>query len=226
LGCPSGTTCYYRVRSTNVGGTCLSADSAAVSAAACKLPGVPTGLNKAVGAPTPGSGKVTLTWTAPSNANSYEILRSTTQGSGYAAFANNTSTTTSFTDSGLINDTSYFYVIKARNGGASCASDSSAEISAIPRACQIFPGNVVSYSFNTKSAVCFTTCWDMAAGTWNWWNFGGRSGTVNGRPVTSGGDPGSKSNGAYTFSITAGDDSNAGINWWSTGPTIQAHDCP
>jgi fibronectin type 3 domain-containing protein len=225
-GCPSGTTCYYKVRSSNVGGTCLSSDSTAASGAACKMPSVPTGLAKTVGAPTPGSGKVLLTWTAASNANSYEILRSETAGAGYTAFDNNTATGTSFTDSGLSNDTNYFYVVKARNGGAACASANSAEIKAIPRACQIFPGSMVSYALNTKNAACFTTCWDMAAGTWTCWNFAGRTIKINDTDnVACGANPPAKKNGAYTISITAGDSSSAGINWWGNGGSVQAHDC-
>jgi fibronectin type 3 domain-containing protein len=227
-GCASGTTCYYKVRSTNVGGTCVSVDSAAVSGAACKMPGVPTGLTKSVGVPTPGAGKVTLNWTGSSNADSYEILRSTTQGSGYASFSNNTTTTTSFTDSGLNNDSSYYYVVKARNGGAACTSANSAEIKAIPRACRVLPGSTSSVTLDT-GATCFVTCWDIAAGTWNCSNFepSSRNMTINGRSTSPcGTDPGAKSSsGSYTFNFTAGVHNYDEVKWWSNG-TTQAHDCP
>ena len=208
----------------NVGGTCVSADAAAVSGAACMLPGVPTGLTKTVGAPTPGSGKVLLTWTAATNADSYEILRSTSSGSGYAAFSNNTVSGTSLTDSSPINDTSYYYVVNARNGGANCASANSAEIKAIPRACQILPGSAQNFTLGVTGPTCFVICWDLATNNWNYWNLDGRSMTINGRSVSSSGaDPGAKSNGAYTFSFTAGTYSSAGGGWW--GSTGAAHDC-
>lgn len=86
----------------------------------CLLPGAPTAVT-AVAA----SGKVTLSWTAPSGgAASYNILRSTTKGSGYTSIG--TATTTSFVNSGLTNGVQYYYVVQASNG-ASCNSVNSRE---------------------------------------------------------------------------------------------------
>jgi fibronectin type 3 domain-containing protein len=129
-GSSSGSTYFYSVSASNAGGTCSSADSSPVSAVMCRAPSVPTDLSAAPA----GSGEVTLTWSAASNAGSYEILRSTISGSGYVSVG--TSSTTSFTDNGLTNGTTYYYVIRALNGGAVCASANSAQSSAKPQGCQ------------------------------------------------------------------------------------------
>src|SRR4029077_341300 len=71
-------------------------------------PGVPTGLTA-----TAGDTQVSLSWTAVSGATSYHVKRSTTSGSGYAQVS--APTGTSFTDTGLTNGTTYFYVVTAVN---------------------------------------------------------------------------------------------------------------
>jgi len=63
-----------------------------------------------------GNGKATLTWTAVPDAPGYTIYRSTT-----GAFAGppiaTTTTETTFKNTGLENDTTYFYTVAARNMG-------------------------------------------------------------------------------------------------------------
>jgi len=71
-------------------------------------PGVPTGLTA-----TAGDTQVSLSWTAVGGATSYHVKRSTTSGSGYAQVS--APTGTSFTDTGLTNGTTYFYVVTAVN---------------------------------------------------------------------------------------------------------------
>ena len=78
------------------------------------LPYSPTGL-----VATPGSSRVTLSWTASSGATSYKVLRSTSDTSGYTTIAS--PTTTSYTDTGLISGTTYYYAIKAANTGGQSA---------------------------------------------------------------------------------------------------------
>jgi fibronectin type 3 domain-containing protein len=119
----NGTTYYYVVEANN--GQCLSVDSAVVSALpACTPPSVP-------GKPTatPGDGQVTLSWPASTGgASSYQVLRGTTSGGPYASVGSPTST--GFTDTGLTDGTTYFYVVKSNN--AFCLSDPSPESSATP----------------------------------------------------------------------------------------------
>ncbi|MGA9672387.1 MAG: Ig-like domain repeat protein [Terracidiphilus sp.] len=71
-------------------------------------PLAPTGLTA-----TPGSAQIALAWTPSLTATSYNVLRSTTNGGPYTTVG--TSTTTSFTNTGLTNGTIYYYVVAAVN---------------------------------------------------------------------------------------------------------------
>ncbi|HVR96752.1 MAG TPA: M14 family zinc carboxypeptidase [Thermoanaerobaculia bacterium] len=72
-------------------------------------PGAPGGLSA-----TPGNGQISLTWTAASGATAYRIHRGTASGGPYTTIQSNV-VGTSFTDTGLINGTAYFYVVTATN---------------------------------------------------------------------------------------------------------------
>jgi len=73
-------------------------------------PAAPTGLS----ASALNASQIKLSWTASSAATSYKIQRSPDGSTGWAQVG--TSTTTSFTDSGLIPSTTYFYRVLASNG--------------------------------------------------------------------------------------------------------------
>jgi hypothetical protein len=61
-----------------------------------------------------GTGTVTVRWLPSFGATSYDLLRSTTSGSGYAAIASNLSGT-SYVDTTAAAGTTYYYVARARN---------------------------------------------------------------------------------------------------------------
>src|SRR5205814_2332127 len=86
-------------------------------------PAAPTSL-----AATAGSGQVSLTWNASASATSYNVKRSTTSGSGYTTIAS--STTTNYTNIGLTNGTTYYYVVTAVNANGESAN--STQVSATP----------------------------------------------------------------------------------------------
>ena len=88
-------------------------------------PGTPSGLSA-----TGGNSQVALTWTAVSGATSYNIYRSTTSG-GEGTTAVATSSTASYTNTGLTNGTTYYYKVAAVN--ASGTSGQSSEASATPQ---------------------------------------------------------------------------------------------
>jgi fibronectin type 3 domain-containing protein len=88
-------------------------------------PPVPTGL-----AATAGNAQVALSWSASSGATAYDVKRSTISGSGYATI--NSPTGTSYTNTGLTNGTTYYYVVAAKN--ASGSSVNSSQVSATPSA--------------------------------------------------------------------------------------------
>jgi fibronectin type 3 domain-containing protein len=111
-GLSNGTTYYYAVVATNGSGS--SANSSQVNA--LTAPAAPTGL-----AATADNAQVSLLWNASTGAATYNVLRSTTSGSGYASVATGV-TGTSYTDTGLTNGTTYYYVVTATNSGGTSAN--------------------------------------------------------------------------------------------------------
>ena len=94
--------------------------------AGCTPPPAPTGVTA-----TPASAsQINVSWTASAGAASYNVLRSTTSGGPYTQVG--TSATTSFADTGLACNTTYYYVVQAVG---SCASGNSAQASATTSAC-------------------------------------------------------------------------------------------
>src|SRR5262249_36269273 len=88
-------------------------------------PPVPTGL-----AATAGNAQVQLSWNASTGATSYNVKRATTSGGPYATVATVTGAT--FTNTGLANGTTYFFVVSAVNANGESANSS--EVSATPLA--------------------------------------------------------------------------------------------
>src|SRR5207245_680196 len=77
---------------------------------------------------TAGNGQVALSWSASSGATSYNVKRSTTSGGPYTTIAS--PTTTSYTDTGVTNGTTYYYVVSAVNPAGESANSS--QVSATP----------------------------------------------------------------------------------------------
>ena len=125
-GLTNGTTYYYEVSATNSAGT--SANSAPVGAkptAPVTIPAVPTGL-----AATPGNAQVGLGWSPSTGASSYTLSRATTSAGPYSVVAH--PSTTTYTDTGLTNGTTYYYEVSATNSAGTSAN--SAPVGAKPTA--------------------------------------------------------------------------------------------
>ena len=89
-------------------------------------PAAPTGLAAKVG-----NGTVTLAWTASGGATSYTVKRGTVSGGPYSTLGTVTSPSpTSYTDSGLTNGKTYYYVVTASNSEGT--SPNSAQLAATP----------------------------------------------------------------------------------------------
>jgi endoglucanase len=88
-------------------------------------PAVPGGVTAAAG-----NAQVTLAWTAADGASGYNVKRSTTAGGPYTTVKANAAGT-SYTDTGLVNDTMYYYVVSAVN--AAGESPNSAQVNAKPQ---------------------------------------------------------------------------------------------
>jgi len=89
-------------------------------------PAAPTGL-----AASEGSHSVSLTWNAVDGATGYAVYRSPLSGGGYVKVSGSSLTATSFTDTGLQNGRTYYYVVRALDGVGN-ESASSNEVAAVP----------------------------------------------------------------------------------------------
>jgi cellulose 1,4-beta-cellobiosidase len=95
--------------------------------------------NAAAGA---GDKQVSLSWGASVEASSYHVKRATVSGGPYETVACLAATATNYTDTGLVDGTTYYYVVSAAyagnpNGGGESAN--SGEVSATPPATQSPP---------------------------------------------------------------------------------------
>ena len=115
----SGQTYYYVVNAVKAG----IESSASNQASAVLRPASPSGLTA-----TAGDGQIALAWNGQSGATSYLVDRSTQPGGPHTTIA--TQVGTGFTDSGLANGTTYYYVVRAANTGG--ASPASGEVSGTP----------------------------------------------------------------------------------------------
>ncbi|WP_438350082.1 glycoside hydrolase family 6 protein [Paenibacillus sp. FA6] len=78
---------------------------------------------------TSDNAKVSLSWSVVTGASSYTVKRATISSGPYTDIATNV-TSTDYVDSGVVNETTYYYVVSATNGVGSSAN--SAEVTAIP----------------------------------------------------------------------------------------------
>ncbi len=103
-----------------------------------RVPGAVPPAPTAVAA-TAGNAQVQLNWNAAAGATGYNVKRSTTNGGPYANVASAVSGTT-FTNTGLVNGTPYYYVVTAIN--ASGEGPLSSQVSATPQAAANDTGGV------------------------------------------------------------------------------------
>jgi glucuronoarabinoxylan endo-1,4-beta-xylanase len=88
-----------------------------------------TGLSSPIGLTIcAGNGETTLNWISETDATSYNVMRSFTQNGTYVTIGNTTST--NFTDTKVVNGTTYYYEVSAVNG--TNQSVSTAPVSATP----------------------------------------------------------------------------------------------
>lgn len=110
----------------------------------CTPPPVPTGVTATPASQT----QINVSWTASAGATSYNILRSTTSGGPYTQVG--TSATTSFPDTGLTCNTTYYYVVQAVGA---CTSANSAQASATTSACGGGGNQVLTFSSSPAVAI-------------------------------------------------------------------------
>ena len=111
-GLTDGTTYFYRVRATNaVGDSAYSSETSATTLVA--PPAAPNGL----AATAISSSQINLSWTDVSNETGYKIERKTGSGGTYSQVGTVGANVTTYSDTGLIVNTTYYYRIRATNTG-------------------------------------------------------------------------------------------------------------
>jgi len=123
-GLTNGTKYYYVISAYNSAGQSSNSSEVSVTPMAPAGPPAAPGNLQA----TAGNAQVMLTWSASASATSYNVKRSTTSGGPYATLSS--PTVTNFTDTGLTNGTTYYYVVSALNSAGE--SGNSAQASAAP----------------------------------------------------------------------------------------------
>ncbi|MHC4194870.1 MAG: CBM96 family carbohydrate-binding protein, partial [Planctomycetota bacterium] len=136
-GLTNGTTYYYVVTAvdTSENESVDSSEASATPTADTTAPSAPTGLGA-----TAGDAQVTLNWNNNSEGDFsyYNVYRDTSSGGPYTLIVTDL-TTSAYTDTGLTNDTTYYYVVSAVDTSDNESADSS-EASATPQA---LPGGTV-----------------------------------------------------------------------------------
>ncbi len=118
------------------GGSGQSAGTDGGDRGGCVLPPVPAGISTAAG-----NGQVTISWDPVSGATSYNIYWATTSGFTKVDGTKITNATAPYTQTGLTNGTTYYYVITAVNecGEGSESQQGSATPSAVQSPPQLPP---------------------------------------------------------------------------------------
>jgi glycosidase/fibronectin type 3 domain-containing protein len=134
---PDGVSFSYRYGgsgSASVSGGVLHVDVGAMGGALLATgsvdlqpPAAPAGLHVT----SEGNGQVGLAWNGVAGAAAYDVYRSPVSGGGYVKANGAPVTGTSFTDTGLANAKTWFYVVRALDSAGN-ASDDSNEVSALP----------------------------------------------------------------------------------------------
>ncbi|MCC7390928.1 fibronectin type III domain-containing protein, partial [Candidatus Sumerlaeota bacterium] len=127
-GLTANTTYYYVVRATaSVGDSSNSAQASATTLP--NAPAAPSGLSATAASQT----QINLSWTDnSSNETGFIIARSTTSGGPYTDIFTTAANATSYSNTGLTANTTYYYVVRATNTGGSSANSAQASATTPP----------------------------------------------------------------------------------------------
>jgi hypothetical protein len=211
---PRQTARYIRVTETGTNATDFwSINEFSVYGIALLTPPVPTGLGTVIG-----DGQIILNWVASPGATSYNVRSSTNSGGPYVLIGTNVTGLSwlSYTNDGLVNGTTYYYVVSAVN--AVGESTNCAQVSATPGALSRTgwmasasltesggsPANAIDGGINTR----WSTGASQSSGQWFEVDMGATN-TFNELILDAGSSTGDYPQG-YQVNV-----SNDGINWGS-----------
>jgi fibronectin type 3 domain-containing protein len=150
----NGTKYYYVVSAYNSYGPSANSSEVNATPTAPPPPGAPSGL-----AATAGNAQVSLSWTASTGATSYHVKRGAANGGPYTQIS--AATSANFTDMGLTNGSTYYYVVSALN--ASGESANSLQANATPSASAAPPATPTGLTATAGNAQVSLT-WTAGAG--------------------------------------------------------------
>ena len=149
----NGITYYYEVTADNAAGEgpASAQSSGATPAVPVTVPVAPTGVNA-----TAGNGQVTVSWTGVTGATSYNIYRSSSQGSQGSKIG--TSPGTSYADGTAANGTTYYYEVTALNaaGEGPASTQSAGATPTVPVTVPAAPTGVNATARNAQVSVTWT----------------------------------------------------------------------
>jgi fibronectin type 3 domain-containing protein len=158
-GLANGTTYFYRITAVDA-----SANESAQSATASATPAdnlpppAPSGLS-AVDRPADEGGAVNMTWTpsTASDVTQQRVYRGTTSGGPYTLVRTITNNTTSaVTDTGLVNGTTYYYVMRAFDGTAESTNSNQSSAASIDN---LAPAQVINFQASDGDNAGSTLTW-------------------------------------------------------------------
>jgi fibronectin type 3 domain-containing protein len=161
-GLTGGTTYYYVVSAAYSAGPNAGGESADSSEASATPQGLAPPSAPAVLSATPGNGQVALSWSASSGATSYNVKRALVSGGPYTTIASPSST--SYTNSGLTNGTTYYYVVSAVNSAGESGNSSQVSATPQPPPLPAAPTNVTGSSGPPKGGVTLRWTQSMTPG--------------------------------------------------------------
>ena len=153
----NGTTYYYVVEAVDSVGSSPNSTEASATPQVV-VPGAPTNLTA-----NAGNAQVALSWAGSSGATSYNLKSSTTTGGPYNIIAPGLAGT-SYTDSGVVNGTTYYYVISALNSAGESGNSNQAtatpqaadfSVSASPSSRSVYQGYRTSYTVAVSALSAF-----------------------------------------------------------------------
>jgi len=149
-GLSANTTYYYKVSTYNSTGESTQSSYAY----ATTMPGTPS----SVTATAASSSSITISWSSVTGATGYKIYRSTSYSGTYDSVG--TTTSTSFTNTGLLSNTTYYYKVSAYNSSGA-SSQSSYAYATTPIAIPAVPSGVSAAAASSSS---ITVSWSSVTG--------------------------------------------------------------